>query len=210
MDVMDVDSMQEAVTRLPFREGEIVTRGPHVTRGYLGAPVATAAAFITGGWLCTGDIGYFDQCGSLWLSGRLKDVIKSGGENVHAAEVEAALRSLPGVVDAAVVAVPHQRLGEAVAALLHSDGGVASYACNLASASQVPHQADDHQGRVLLGPTELVHIQKGCRHCGLSAFKVPRVVAIASSPLPRTALGKVRKEEVKIILKSLLQQQSKL
>jgi len=71
-----------------------------------------------GAWLCTGDLGFLDAAGRLWLAGRLKDVVRSGGESVNAAEVERALRAHAGVADAAVVGLPHARLGEQVAALL--------------------------------------------------------------------------------------------
>jgi acyl-activating enzyme 14 len=66
------------------------------------------------GWLHTGDLGYLDPSGCLWLAGRAKDMVKTGGENVLAAEVERALGSHPGVSGVAVVGMPHQRLGEQV------------------------------------------------------------------------------------------------
>ncbi len=71
-----------------------------------------------GAWLRTGDLGVLDGAGRLWLAGRLKDVVRSGGESVNAAEVDRALRAHVGVADAAVVGLPHARLGEQVAALL--------------------------------------------------------------------------------------------
>ena len=120
------------------REGEVVTRGPHTMRGYWRDAAATAAAVAAGGWLRTGDIGRFDAAGALHLCGHRKDMIKCGGENVHAAAVEAALCALPGVAAAAVVPWPHARLGEAPAALLHvpppAGGGAAPAAPPLAAA----------------------------------------------------------------------------
>ncbi len=87
------------------------------------APSITCALFCQalapGGWLRTGDMGYLDAVGRLWLVGRRKDMIKSGGENVHAAEVEAVLCGYPGVAAAAVVGLPHARLGEMVRLLLN-------------------------------------------------------------------------------------------
>ena len=71
--------------------GEIVTRGPHVMLGYYGDPGATAAARLPGGWLRTGDVGRVDRMGCLWLLGRIKDIVRSGGENVNAAAVERVL-----------------------------------------------------------------------------------------------------------------------
>jgi acyl-activating enzyme 14 len=66
------------------------------------------------GWLRTGDLGRLDGCGRLWLLGRKKDMIKSGGENVHASEVERVLALHPAVADVAVVGLPNERLGEMV------------------------------------------------------------------------------------------------
>lgn len=71
--------------------GEIVTRGPHVMLGYWGDPGASAAARLPGGWLRTGDVGRVDCTGCLWLLGRIKDTVRSGGENVNAAAVERVL-----------------------------------------------------------------------------------------------------------------------
>jgi acyl-activating enzyme 14 len=68
--------------------GEVVTRGPHVMLGYWGDPRATAAARLPGGWLRTGDVGWIDRTGCLWLLGRMKDTVRSGSENVNAAAVE--------------------------------------------------------------------------------------------------------------------------
>jgi acyl-activating enzyme 14 len=96
-------------------QGEVLTRGPHVMLGYWDDDDATAAAQLPGGWLRTGDLGCLRQ-GQLWLMGRAKDMIKSGGENVHAWEVERALAGHPGVAAAAVVGAADWRLGEAVAA----------------------------------------------------------------------------------------------
>ena len=70
-----------------FREGNVLTRGPHVMDLYWGLPTETAAVLSADGWLDTGDVGWMDESGRLWLLGRSKDVIKSGGENVYAAEV---------------------------------------------------------------------------------------------------------------------------
>ncbi|PRW57638.1 2-succinylbenzoate-- chloroplastic peroxisomal [Chlorella sorokiniana] len=96
-------------------EGEVLTRGPHTMLGYWDDDDATAAAQLPGGWLRTGDLGCLSQ-GRLWLLGRAKDMIKSGGENVHAWEVERCLVDHPAVSMAAVVGAADWRLGEAVAA----------------------------------------------------------------------------------------------
>lgn len=94
--------------------GEVVTRGPHVMLGYWGDPGASTGAILPGGWLRTGDLGRLDAGGALWLLGRLKDVVRSGSENVNAAAVERVLLQVPGVAGAAVVGLPHDRLGEQV------------------------------------------------------------------------------------------------
>ena len=99
----------------PGTAGEVLTRGPHVMLGYWGNASASARAMLQpGGWLRTGDLGLMDARGRLWLLGRLKDVVRSGSENVSAAEVERVLNRLPGVAAAAVVGLPHPRLGEQV------------------------------------------------------------------------------------------------
>jgi acyl-CoA synthetase (AMP-forming)/AMP-acid ligase II len=101
----------------PHVEGEIVYRGPNVMEGYLGSRAANAAAFA-GGWLHSGDIGYVDDDGVVWFTDRLKDVIKSGGENISSLEVERALLAHPAVVDCAVVGRPDDKWGEAVVAVV--------------------------------------------------------------------------------------------
>ncbi|KAK3259612.1 hypothetical protein CYMTET_31399, partial [Cymbomonas tetramitiformis] len=91
-----------------------------------GDPEASSAAILPGGWLRTGDIGWMDAAGQLWLCGRQKDVVRTGGENVHATEVEAALSSHPAVLAAAVVGLPHARFGEQVSALVQLRQGWSS------------------------------------------------------------------------------------
>ena len=232
------------VTRAPHVDGEVLTRGPHVTRGYWRDAAATRAAFTAtvtragssdplacisdspSAWLRTGDVGRFDASGALWLRGRAKDMVKSGGENVHAAEVEAALRRLPGVAAAAVVGLPHARLGEAVAALLQMRDSLALRAwlraapqgegANLSDPSQlhagvqevansdvqdcVVADARQQDGTVWLPAPALAEAQRACRACGLAPFKVPRAVALTTAALPATALGKVRKDAVQKLL----------
>jgi acyl-CoA synthetase (AMP-forming)/AMP-acid ligase II len=100
----------------PEGTGELVTRGPHVMKGYWADEAATAAVLSPDGWLRTGDVGRRDKDNKFWLVGRLKDVIRSGGENVSASEVERVLIRHPSVVAAAVVGLPHPRFGEQVAA----------------------------------------------------------------------------------------------
>ncbi|HEY3139936.1 MAG TPA: AMP-binding protein [Acidimicrobiales bacterium] len=152
----------------PGEVGEIWLRGPTIIRGYHGNEEATAAA-ITGGWFHTGDAGRLDDEGFLYVVDRLKDVVIRGGENVYAAEVEARLYEHPDVVEAAIVGVPDDRLGEAVAAVVRL-----------------------RDGATVDGPGLRAHVA-----AGLAAFKVPSLVQITADPLPRNAAGKVLKRELR-------------
>ena len=97
--------------------GEIVIRGPNVTHGYENNPEANAAAFA-GGWFRTGDQGVIDAAGHLTLTGRLKEIINRGGEKIAPREVDDVLMTHPAVAQAVAFAVPHQKLGEDVAAVI--------------------------------------------------------------------------------------------
>jgi acyl-CoA synthetase (AMP-forming)/AMP-acid ligase II len=96
----------------PGQTGEIVIRGRNVTPGYWRRPEATAALFLPGGWLRTGDAGQLDADGYVTIADRIKDIIISGGENIIPGEVEQVLAEHPGVLEAAVVGVPSERWGE--------------------------------------------------------------------------------------------------
>ena len=97
--------------------GEIMLRGPNMSRGYYNDDAATQAAFRNG-WFRTGDLGYLDADGYLFIVGRIKDVINRGGQKISPLEVEEVLLSHPAVLEAGVFAVPHQKLGENVAAIV--------------------------------------------------------------------------------------------
>ncbi|MFF3493266.1 long-chain fatty acid--CoA ligase [Streptomyces sp. NPDC002795] len=97
--------------------GEVVTRGDHVMAGYWGKPQLTAEA-LRGGWMHTGDCGYLDDDGYLYIVDRLKDMIITGGENVYSAEVENALAAHPAVAECAVIGVPDEHWGERVHAVI--------------------------------------------------------------------------------------------
>ncbi len=146
--------------------GEVVTRGLHVMKGYLNDPEADAAAF-TGGWFHTGDLGYFDEDGFLFIVGRIKELIIRGGYNVYPAEIEDVLHAHPAVAEAAVVGIPHDRLGEEVKAV------------------------------VALRPGASVTAQDLIAYCRerMAAYKYPRVVEFCDA-LPRNTLGKVLKDEL--------------
>ena len=97
--------------------GELLIKGPNVVRGYWNKPEATAASF-TAGWLRTGDVARLDDEGFVYIVDRAKDMVIRGGENVYSVEVEAAIYEHPAVVDAAVIGVPHEVLGEEVGAVV--------------------------------------------------------------------------------------------
>jgi long-chain acyl-CoA synthetase len=148
--------------------GEIWFKGPHLIRGYWGRPDATADTIVDG-WLRSGDIGRMDEEGFVYVEDRAKDMVLRAGENVYSAEVEAALYEHPAVYEAAVFGVPHERLGEEVAAVVYAKPGI-----------QVT--AEELQGFV------------GER---LAAFKVPSRLTIVDAPLPRNAAGKVLKRQLR-------------
>jgi acyl-CoA synthetase (AMP-forming)/AMP-acid ligase II len=101
--------------------GQIVAKAPQTMIGYWNRPEATAET-LDGGWLHTGDVGYLDADGYLFIVDRIKDMIVTGGSNVYAREVEEVLIDMPWVKEAAVVGVPHRIWGEAVTAVLVDDG----------------------------------------------------------------------------------------
>ncbi|RZK83946.1 MAG: acyl-CoA synthetase, partial [Rhodococcus sp. (in: high G+C Gram-positive bacteria)] len=161
---------------LPAGEvGEIVHRSPHATVGYLGQPEKTAEAFA-GGWFHSGDLGYLDEDGYLWVVDRKKDMIKTGGENVATREVEETLYELDGVGEAAVFAVPHPRWIEAVAAVVVPAAGV-----ELDEKDVVEH----------------------CRG-RLAGYKVPKYVIVADS-LPKNPSGKILKRVLRDTFGSIAQ-----
>lgn len=105
----------------PGEQGEIVARGPTVMRGYLDDPEATATA-LRDGWLHTGDLGRMDEDGYVYVTGRLKEIIITGGENVSPEEIEAVLARHPAVAEVAVFGAPHERWGEQVTAAVIARG----------------------------------------------------------------------------------------
>ena len=114
---LEIAVVDEAGGSLPTGTiGEIVARGPAVMAGYDGDAAATAAAFFPGGWFRTGDLGYLDADGYLFLTGRLKELINRGGEKVSPHEVEAALLEHPAISQAVAFAMADERLGEDTAA----------------------------------------------------------------------------------------------
>lgn len=157
---------------LPVGEaGELLVRGAPVIKGYLNRPEATAETIVDG-WLHTGDIGYFDEDGFLYLVDRAKDMILRGGENIYCAEVESALYTHPAVLETVAFAVADDRLGEEVGVAVHLKQGAMLDAAGLR----------EHMG------------------ARLAAFKVPRYIWFLAEPLPRNANGKFLKRELREVL----------
>ena len=151
---------------LPTNErGEIAIRSAANIRGYWRDPAATAAAFTKDGYFRTGDIGYLDEDGYLFIVDRKKDIIIRGGENISAQEVEAACYAHPSVSEASVFGVPDERLGEVPAAVIYCE--------------------NDRQ----LDQEELL----GFLHERLAAFKLPVHIWFWPEPLPKLGTGKIDK-----------------
>ncbi|NBB14427.1 AMP-binding protein [Caulobacter sp. SLTY] len=106
--------------------GVIQIRGPSVFKGYWRNPAKTAEDFTADGWFITGDVGRQDADGRVWISGRAKDLIISGGYNVYPKEIEMLLDELDGVVESAVIGLPHPDFGEAVVAVIIGQGDEAA------------------------------------------------------------------------------------
>jgi malonyl-CoA/methylmalonyl-CoA synthetase len=162
---IEVRVADAAGAELPRGEtGVLEVRGPNVFPGYWRLPERTREEFRSGGWFVTGDLAVMDAAGRVRLVGRAKDLVISGGMNVQPAEVEAALDAVPGVLESAVIGLPHPDLGEGVTAVVVPDGS-----------------------RPLDEATVLAGIADR-----LARYKQPRRVLFADA-LPRNAMGKVEK-----------------
>jgi acyl-CoA synthetase (AMP-forming)/AMP-acid ligase II len=142
--------------------GQVYVRGPNVMQRYLGDPELTAST-LESGWLRTGDLGYLDAEGCLFITGRQKEIIKVAGERISPAEIESVVASHPGVADAAVVGAPDPLLGETVWAYV------------------VPTR----------GSQGLTGVGAYCA-ARLAPAKVPRKFIVVDR-IPRTATGKIRR-----------------
>jgi len=151
--------------------GEIISKSPLATQGYYKNLEATDAAFRDG-WFHTGDLGCFDEEGYLYVVGRKKDMVKSGGISIYPLEIESVLYSHPDILEAAVIGVPDPQWGEAVKAVVVV-----------------------REGAVVQGE-ELIQF---CKQ-RLASYKVPKSVEIVAS-LPHTELGKVAKEQLREIFR---------
>lgn len=148
----------------PGTVGEVQVRGPNIMLGYWNQPEATAHA-LRGGWYHSGDGGYMDADGYVYIVDRMKDMIITGGENVYSAEVENAISKLEGVAEVAVIGIPDERWGETVHAVVVPRAGV-----ELTAEAVIAHSRDL-----------------------IAHYKCPRSVEIRDTPLPLSGAGKVLK-----------------
>jgi long-chain acyl-CoA synthetase len=155
--------------QIKIDDGEVLIAGPTIMAGYWGKPEATAEAVTPDGWLRTGDIGYVDDDGYLFITDRKKDMIIRGGENIYCVEIENRLVEHEHVLDAAVIGVPHPGLGEEVKAVVQVDDGSTL-------------TEDDIRAWV-----------RGA----LADFKVPTYVELRTDKLPRNASGKLLKNALR-------------
>ena len=165
----DVAIVDEHDRPLPAGQvGEVCVRGPMVMQGYWHQPELTAEV-LRGGWMHTGDAGYLDADGFLFLVDRVKDMIISGGENVYSAAVENVIHRFPGVHECAVIGIPSDRWGEAVHAIVVPRGGAE------------------------------IDLQALLAHCRaeLAGYECPKTVDIRLQPLPRSGAGKILKTELR-------------
>jgi acyl-CoA synthetase (AMP-forming)/AMP-acid ligase II len=155
----------------PDEEGEIQMKGPNVTQGYFHLPEETANAFTADGFFKTGDIGRIDDDGYLFITGRLKEMLIIGGENVFPREIEEVLNAHPAVAASGVIGVPDPLRGELPMAFIEANEG------------KTPD------------PVELT---TWCRE-RLAGYKVPREIRVVEQ-LPKNATGKVVRRELKKLL----------
>lgn len=177
-----------AVEASSVGEGELLTRGPHVLMRCWGQPDETSQVMLPGGWFRTGDIGRVDVDGTVWLKGRVQDIIRSGGESVLAPEVEQALTQHPAVLAAAVFGIPHERFGEQVVAVVSLDKRFGWDGPVFGALSEMPVSAQF---------VTLEAVQTFCRQANLSSYKLPRLIVAQYEPLPLNASGKVLKPKLK-------------
>lgn len=148
--------------------GEIVTRGPHVMKGYWNKPEETARA-LRNGWMHTGDAGYMDEDGFIYIVDRVKDMIITGGENVYSVEVEDAIHQHPAIAMCAVFGIPNDEWGEAVHAVV------------------VPNE-----DQTLTAEELIAHCKERIAH-----YKCPVSVEVRAEPLPLSGAGKVLKRDLR-------------
>ena len=162
--IVDSNDMELPATRT----GEIIVKGENIMEGYWGLAEQTAQA-MRGGWFHTGDAGYLTEDGFLYLEGRVKDMIVSGGENIYPIELENVLANHPAIYDCAVIGIPHDSWGEAVHAVL-----VLNDNAQLSEAEVIAY----------------------CRQ-HIASYKCPLSVSFRDQPMPMSAVNKILKTELR-------------
>ena len=148
--------------------GQVAVKGPVTMLGYWNKPEQTAEA-LRDGWVYTGDGGYLDEDGFLFIADRMKDMIVSGGENVYSAEVEQAVTQHPAVAECATIGIPHEKWGESVHSIVILKPG----------ASATEKEIIDHCHTIIAG------------------YKCPRSIEFRTEPMPLSAAGKVLKRDLR-------------
>jgi len=163
---VDLRILNEDGRDLPVGEsGEVAVSGPNVMVGYWNKPEQTEAALVDGSWYLTGDVGFLDDEGYLFLVDRAKDMIVSGGENVYCTEVEDVLYTHPGVLEATVFGIPDEQWGEAVHAVVVPRDGAS------------------------IDELDLIEHCRGA----IAGYKTPKSISFQTDPLPISGPGKVLK-----------------
>ncbi|USG64210.1 AMP-binding protein [Brevibacillus ruminantium] len=168
--------------------GELLVRGPHVMQGYWNLPEETNKA-LRDGWLSTGDLVRADENGFVYVAGRKKEMIISGGENVYPLEIEQVIRELPSVDEAAVVGVVDLKWGEVPAA---------------AVVLKERSPEDEGEAETSQEQSRLEEVQSHCMR-RLAKYKVPATIVFVSA-LPKNATGKVDKNQIKIMLEKRMEE----
>ena len=177
--VLELKVIDELGQALPSgQRGELLVRGTSIFRGYWNRPEANAQSFVDGDWFRTGDVAHIDAEGFVFIVDRIKDLIIRGGENIGCGQVEAALLMHPDVLEAAVYAVPDERLGEEVGATIHAAADIDLTALRSFLAQH------------------------------LARFEIPRYVQFAPEPLPRTPSGKILKRQIQQAALAAMQDQT--
>ena len=165
---VDISIRGDDELELPAGEwGEICIRGPNVMKGYLNKPEATSEA-LRGGWLHSGDIGYMDEDGFVFITDRKKDLVIKGGENISPREIEEAIHGHPAVAECAVIGVPHETFGEDLVAVVSLKPG------QDATDEEIKAQAAS----------------------AVTKFKVPSAVHFVDD-LPKSPIGKILKRDLR-------------
>jgi long-chain acyl-CoA synthetase len=161
-----IESAGKEVT--PGERGELLIKGPGVMKGYLNRPEETAET-LKGGWLSTGDIARTDEDGYIYIVDRKKDLVIRGGYNVYPREIEEVMYQIPEILEVAVFGVPHDDLGEEVAAIVV-----------LRDRADIDPQTIQNYVKKRVAP-----------------YKYPRIIRVDQDPLPKSGTGKILKKEIR-------------